>query len=694
MKAARLLATLFAEAIIALVVLIAALRLAVDAIDLPPEGRLADRGAVFHAADGSLLTATLASDGRWRFVTSLERIDPDYLSMLVAYEDRRFWSHRGVDPLAVGRAAWQAFRHARSVSGASTLTMQLVRLLDPAPRSLESKAVEMLRAVKLERHWPKERILEAYLSLAPFGGNVEGVRAAALAYFGTEPGRLSPAEAALLVALPQAPESRRPDRNPQAARAARNHVLASLARRRQLQESIARTAAHQRVALANGGISRRAPHLAARLAAHAGAHGSVATLIEKGLQDRAEAIAFDALRQWDEGVNLAIVVVRNSDGAVVAYVGSGSAATPERRGFVDLARAPRSPGSALKPFIYSMAFESLIAHPDTIVADQAIDIAGYRPLNADGSYFGDMSMRQALILSRNTVPVMLLHRVGVEAFLGRFRTVGAPLALAMPDKEAGLAVALGGVGISLEQLVWFYSAFANEGELRALRWTAHDRPKSLGKLFLPPAANAVADILADVPPPMGSARLAALDGSRRIGFKTGTSYGFRDAWSVGFDKLHSVGVWIGRPDGAPHLGAYGITAAAPIMMQVFDALPVPAAGAASGRQPLGALASPRALPARLTRFGAALSTDPSKALAIAFPRLGSRIAVARSDDGIGLVPLKVTGGRPPFRLTILGREVEVDDRRENFVAIAQSGTIDVGVTDADGGFAKTSFWLE
>jgi penicillin-binding protein 1C len=470
-------------------------------------------------------------------------------------------------------------------------------------------------------------------------------------------------------------------------------VLASLAARGAIEQTALRTASAQPMPRRAGTLPRQAMHLAGRLAPQA-AQGTVATLIDRPLQQRAEAIATSALRLWEGGVNIAIVVVRNADGAVVGYVGSGAADRPERNGFVDLARAVRSPGSALKPFVYTMAFESLIAHPDTVVADQAIDIAGYRPANADGTYSGDMTMRQALILSRNTVPVMLLDRIGVEPFLTRFRTVGAPLRLGASDNQAGLAVALGGAGVTLEQLTWLYSAFANEGELKRLRWTAGERPETLGNLFSAAAANAVADILADVPPPAGDARLASLDGSRRVGFKTGTSYGFRDAWSVGFDKLHTVGVWIGRPDGAPHLGAYGVSAAAPVMMQVFDALPVPAAGAASGRKPLGALASPRALPPRLARFGPAAATDPGEALAIAFPKPGARIAVARMADGAGLLPLKVAGGRPPFRWTVLGREGAPRGERETFAELAERGAIDITVTDADGKLAKSSIWFE
>ena len=693
MTLARHAARLLTHGALAFLTLACALELAVRHVDLPEPERLADDARLVLAEDGSVLGGHLSPDAKWRFGADPGTIDPAYLDMLIAYEDRNFQSHRGVDVAAALRAAGQAVRHGRIVSGASTLTMQLVRLYDPRPRGLQAKALEALRAVKLERHLNKDEILRAYLTAAPFGGNIEGVRAASLIYLGKEPAELSLAEAALLVALPQAPETRRPDRAPETARAARDRVLANLAARGVIDSREAKRAAERQVAIRGTALPRHAFHMGHRQKAR-DSSGPIETLLDTRLQKKAEEIAARALGGRDPGVNISIMVIRNEDGAVVGYVGSGAPGSDARDGYVDLVRAVRSPGSALKPFIYAMAFERLIVHPDTIVADQPIDLAGYRPDNADGVFSGDISMRQALILSKNTVPVMLLDAVGIPAFLSRFRTVGKPLAMGASDAEAGLAVALGGIGVSPEQLTWFYSAFANEGELKELRFALQDRRRSLGNLFSPAAANAVADILADVPPPAGRARLAALDGTRRVAFKTGTSYGFRDAWAVGFDKLHTVGVWIGRPDGAPHLGAYGVSAAAPVMMQVFDALPVPKKGAAAGRHPLGALASPRSLPERLRRFGSTPAYVTSEPLEILYPREGAQIAAQRSDGETFSLPLKVAGGRPPYRWTVLGEELAPEPTGEQWAAISGRGQINIAVTDADGKVVKTTFWFE
>jgi penicillin-binding protein 1C len=687
MRAPRLIAAAFSQVALAAVALALSAEIAVRLVEPVSLDRLSSRGTLVHAADGTLLTGFLSSDDKLRFDTSLDDVDPGYRAMLVAYEDSNFASHRGVDLGAVARAAYQSMRHGRVVSGASTISMQLVRLLEPRPRTIAAKLLEMAQAVELERRLSKDDILRAYLTVAPFGSNVEGVRAASLLYLGKEPARLSLAEAALLVAVPQAPEARRPDTRPEPARIGRDRVLSTLAARGELPASDAAIAARRPVDVSPPRLPLHAPHLARRLAASS--EGDVTTLIEAGLQSKVEAIAETALRGWGEAVNVAIVVMRNRDGAIVAHVGSAEPGAVSRDGDVDMTRAVRSPGSALKPFIYAMAFEQLLVHPDTIVADQPVDFAGYRPNNADGIFSGDISVRQSLILSKNTVPVMLLDKLRVEAFLARFRSVGQPMRLAASDREAGLAVALGGLGVTLEQMVWLYSAFANEGALKRLRHRSTDRAADHARLFAPAAANAVADILADVPPPAGSARLAARDGTRRVGFKTGTSYGFRDAWSIGFDRGHTVGVWIGRPDGAPHLGAYGVTAAAPIMMEVFDVLPAPASGAGSGRHPLGALASPRELPPRLVRFGPVMAQAQGEPLTILFPRPGSQIAGAG-----GQLPLRLAGGRPPYRWSVAGVAGEPQDGTRHWAAIAGRGEIAVTVTDAEGRVASTSFWYE
>jgi penicillin-binding protein 1C len=687
----RILAWLFSHAASAVIVLGLALAAAVQATPDPDLARAQPRSQLVTAAKGEVLWGFLAPDQKWRLSAKMADVDPCFVRMLIAYEDWRFYAHRGVDALALVRASYQALRHGRAVSGGSTLTMQVVRMLEPRPRTLAAKIDQIFKALKLERMLGKQEILDLYLTLAPFGGNVEGVHAAALLYLGHEPKQLSLAEAALLTAVPQA---RRPDRHPDLARAAKNRILATLAARGVIEGKLADIAQHESAGLGWHALTRNAPHFAARLRELSPASETIPTLIDRELQQQVEGIASRAIARWGDAANIAILVLRNRDASVAAYLGGVDYSAESRKGFVDIARAVRSPGSALKPFIYAMAFEQLIVHPETIITDQPVEISGYRPENADGEFAGDLSIRQALIRSRNTTAVMLLDKVGLDAFLGRFRSAGRPLLLPASSHAAGLAVALGGVGVTLEQLTWFYTAFATAGILHAVRLRPSDPVISLGQFISPSAARATADILADVPPSPGFARQHSADDGRRLGFKTGTSYGFRDAWAVGFDRLHTVGVWVGRADGAAHLGAYGATAAAPIMLQVFDRLPLPRSDVAAGSAELGALTSFRELPRRLARFNQPDREPAAKPLEISFPRNGASLRADRGADGKIELPVLAAGGVSPYRWTFAGVPQSPSAMPRSRCLIEGRGQFEISVTDAQGAVAKSSFWVE
>ena len=662
---------------------LATAEVAVRMTPLPETGRYAARSQLVTDRDDRILWAFLADDQRWRLPATPDDVDPAYLDMLLAYEDSRFRNHRGVDALALARAAWQDLVARRIVSGGSTITMQTVRLMEPRPRTLANKLDEALKAIKLERALSKDEILSIYLTLAPYGGNVEGVRAAALSYFGKEPEKLTPGEAALLIALPQSPERLRPDREPTAARAAAKAVL----------QRLTGTPGRAPPTLAPGPIARAAPHLAARLHAADPDAPVIRTTLSGTLQQKVETIAARAVRQWEPGVNIAVLVVRLKDMSIAAYVGGADYFDDGRAGQVDLVQALRSPGSTLKPFIYAMAFERLIVHPDTIISDEPIDFDGYEPENFDGGYSGDMKVRTALIRSVNTAAVALLQQVGPANLAARLRSVGAPLAIADADDQAGLAIALGGGGLTLADLTRLYAGLGRGGPVAPLRMTP-DAPESAGiPLTSPAAARAVTDILADLQPPAGYMRRTARDGGRRVAFKTGTSYGFRDAWAVGYDRLHAVGVWIGRPDGAPHLGAYGVTAAAPVMLNVFDALPTPPQDVADTGVPLGSLTSPTDLPERLKRFVIRDETGKAVDLAIDFPKDNSVVSIDRGDEAAA-VPLTVRGGAPPYQWY-------VDERPWQKAATTRvrwrppgSGQFAVTVVDREGRTARASFWVE
>lgn len=692
----KLLARAVSESTLAALTLSAGFFLALATTPPPDVSRAYGRSQLVTSASGEVLWGFLAEHDQWRFSTRQSHVDPQYLNLLIAYEDNRFRDHRGVDIFALGRAVLQALRSGRSVSGGSTLTMQVVRMLEPRERTLAAKIDQIAKALKLERMLSKNEILTLYLTLAPFGGNIESTQAASRMYFGKTPERLSLAESALLIALPQSPEARRPDRDPRAAQAARNRVLAALASRHIIDFEQATHAMREPLPAPARSLTHFAPHLAIRLRTIVadGSRETIPTLIDHDLQRHVERIAARAVLHWTDAVNVAVIVLRNRDASVTAYLGGVDLVAQNRKGFVDLVQAVRSPGSALKPFIYALAFEKLIVHPETIITDRTTDIEGYRPDNADGHFMGDMSVRQALIRSRNTPAVMLLHKVGIDAFLARFRSAGRPLRLPGSDRGAGLAVALGGVGVTLEQLTWLFTMFANDGKLHAMRFQPSDRVQSLGQFISPDAARSIADILADVPSPAGHARQRSMDGGRRVGFKTGTSYGFRDAWAIGFDRLHTVGVWVGRADGAAHLGAYGVTAAAPILMQVFDALPVPPHDVAAGAGDPGSLTSLRELPPRLTRFeGAGREEGAARPLEISFPRDGASISIDRA-SGPAELPLVAAGGRPPYRWVLSGKPQPATNAPTSKWAIDTRGQYELGLIDADGASAKSSFWIE
>src|SRR6266436_3668104 len=539
---------------------------------LPPAlDRSRSASVLVLAADGSILRGFLTADGKWRLPIEPDNVDPLYRRMLIAAEDRRFARHLGIDPLAASRALIQLGISGHVASGASTLTMQVARLLEPHPRSLAAKLGEMAKALALERQMSKDQVLGLYLTLAPFGGNLEGVRAASLAYFGKEPARLSAAEAALLVALPRSPERIRPDRHPEAARAARDRVLLRMAEQELISPVTLAEARAEEVPRTRLAMPFRAPHLARKLRDEQPAALTHRTTINPLLQQRIEALLRREVVGLDSEASLAAVVVDNRDRRVLAYVGNADFASVTRRGALDMARAVRSPGSALKPFIYAMGFDRLIIHPETVLEDRARYFGDYAPSDFDGRFQGEVTAREALQYSLNLPAVAVLDRLGAGRFTAALGAAGIRLRLPEPAVEPGLAVALGGAGITLADLARLYAALANGGEVAPLRYRASDPAISGAAIFGQLAAWYVNDVLAEAPPPPGVLPAEVRRG-RRLSFKTGTSYGYRDVWAIGYDAEVTVGVWAGRPDGTPMPGRSGRLTAAPVLFKIADLL--------------------------------------------------------------------------------------------------------------------------
>jgi penicillin-binding protein 1C len=634
--------------------------------------------------DGRLLRAYATGEGRWRLPARVADVDPRFFDLLFAYEDKRFRAHHGVDPLALGRAAVQLASSGRIRSGGSTLTMQVARLWEPrSGRSFGTKLRQIVRAIEIERALTKDEILSLYLDLAPYGGNIEGIRAAALAYFGKEPRRLSLGEAALLVALPQSPEGRRPDRSVEAARAARNRVLDRFAVLGSVPADEIALAKAEPVPVGRRLMPMLAPHAADRAVADAALGSEVRLTIDADLQKSLETLARERARTLaltlGPDVSLAILVVDNATGEVRAHVGSPDYFDARRAGQVDLTQALRSPGSTLKPFIYGLGFEDGFIHPETLIEDRPTRYGAYKPQNFDFTFQGTVTVRKALQLSLNLPALAVLDQVGASRLAARLTQSGA--ALVLPVGEApGLAIGLGGLGITLSDLVMLYGGLARLGTVLSLR-ERMDLPfhnGEGGRLMEPVAAWYVSNVLIGTPPPENGA-------PGRIAFKTGTSYGYRDAWSIGFDGKHTIGIWVGRPDGAAVPGLVGRAAAAPILFDAFAHLPTPPVSLP--RAPQGVWATTNAkLPPPLKHFqtGDRVGGAAQAKLHILFPPDGARLELGPADGKPAPVPLKLTGAVAPLTVLVNGVPALLQPRNSLFFQPDGPGFARVTVIDGSG----------
>ena len=645
--------------------------------DLPP--LVTRTGQIIEDQNGQMLRAYQVGDGRWRLDVGLAQVDPAFIAGLIAYEDKRFYRHHGVDLRAGARAAAQAVRHGRVVAGGSTLTMQVARLLEDGPTGTWHGKLRQVRvALALEQRLSKDEILAQYLLRAPYGGNLEGVRAASLAWFAKEPHRLTPAQVALLIALPQSPAARRPDRAPDLARIARNRVIDRLQARGLLTAQAAITARQAPLPTQRRAFPALAPHLADRLRAAQPDQGRITTTLDARLQQRIELLAQRAIAERrDADLSIAIVIADHTSGAVLASVGSPAYADA-RHGYVDMTRALRSPGSTLKPLVYGLAFDQGLAHPDTLIEDRPTRFGTYAPQNFDGAYRGTISLRAALTQSLNIPVVSLTEAIGPARLMAHLKRSGAQPQLPSAD-AAGLAVALGGVGISLHDMVQLYAGLAQGG--RAVRLSALAGEAAPAAHFLAPeAAWHVGHILGNIPPPAGAPR-------NGLAYKTGTSYGHRDAWALGYDGQHVAGVWIGRADGTPVPGAFGGAVAAPVLFEAFARLkpaltPPPP-------PPAGTLLGPD-LPAPLQAFKPrdALFRAAADAPQVAFPPDGALLAATP------LFVAKVARGAPPFVWMVNGAPQPPTHERQISLPAPVSGFVRLSVIDAQGRAARAQVRVE
>ncbi len=696
---ARLLRHAIALAVFGFLALVVIAEICIRQMTPIPLSHAANTSTTVSDRNGQLLRAFTTENGRWRLALDPENANETYLNMLLAYEDKRFFDHGGVDGLALSRALFQLISNGRIVSGASTLTMQVARLLDRRhERTLRGKIHQILRAFQIERKMTKREILSLYLKLAPMGGNIEGVRAASLAYFGKEPVRLSIGESALLTALPQSPEARRPDRNRARAVRARNRVLTRMADKQVISKAEADRAKGETLRGRRYAFPKLAPHLSEWSLASAPDRRSFSLTIDRDLQMSLEKLARSHARKLGPRLSVAMLAIENETGNVRAHVGSADYFDAHRFGSIDMTRVYRSPGSALKPFIYGLAFESGLAHPETLIEDRPIRFGPYAPKNFDNVYRGTVTIRKALQTSLNIPAVKVLNAVGPSRLIGRFRKTGSDPRL--PRQSApSLAIALGGLGFRLTDIARLYVGLARGGKMIDLKYDLNAEAPTVaaanraGKTVLDPiAAWQTTDIMRGSPPPENAK-------AGEIAYKTGTSYGFRDALAIGFDGRHTIAVWIGRPDSTATPGLTGRAAAAPILFDAFSRIsrtrsPFPPAPDPS------LIVAGNALPPPLQRFrdenaGIFIGSVKTRPLMIAFPPEGSELETIQT-GGSGQAPLmlRAEGGILPLTWLVNGKPiVSTPHRRETFWQPEGRGFVDLSVIDARGKVDRTTIRL-
>lgn len=519
--------------------------------------------------DGQPLRAFPDSQGVWRYPVELSEVSPLYLQALINYEDRYYYQHFGINPLAVARAFGQWIWNGELVSGASTLTMQVSRILKPHKRTLSGKLGQMFRALQLEWHYDKQQILNYYVNYAPFGGTIEGVQAASYAYFGKTAAELTHSEAALLAVMPQSPSRFRPDRYPKRAQKARNKLLERLLEFDIWSKQIIDDAKDEQVWASYNTQPMIAPLLTRRLVKQYPIQQVIHSTIDIDLQLQLESLVRNYIETKSDKMSAAILMVDNSDMTVKAYIGSAEFLSQPRLGHVDMIQAIRSPGSTLKPFIYGMGIDQGLIHSESLLFDVPQSFSGYRPKNFSDSFHGAVSVSQALGRSLNMPAVQILNEITPESFYAKMKNAG--LNIQLPNQaKPNLTLALGGGGVDLQHLVGLFSSLGRQGNAANVRLSQEQKLQNY-PLLTQGSAWIVQNILSQVP--MRTMQSRSLISEDSIAYKTGTSYGFRDAWVLASNKKFTLGIWVGQADGSFLEKNSGRTSAVPLLQQVMTMLP-------------------------------------------------------------------------------------------------------------------------
>ncbi len=547
-----------------------ALKILAWIIPLPEADLWRPSSTLVFDRDGGLLHVYLSTDDMWRIQTPLNQISPYLQKSLITYEDRWFYLHPGINPFALFRAVRQNHRSRKIISGGSTLTMQIARMMEPKKRTLVNKSLEALRAFQLELRYSKRQLLEVYFNIAPYGGNIEGVAAAAWLYFGKEPSQLSLSEAALLTVIPNSPNANRPDLHPKQAVIGRNLVLKQLLNQQQVSLKEYREAAAETINFSRQDLPKVAPHFCRDLMLKYNQARLYTTLNRHYQQIAEDLLRIHLNRLAAEGItNGAIVVIDNETHEILSMVGSGDFYDDYNNGQVNGATAPRSPGSALKPFIYGLAIEKGLISPAHYLEDVPTDFSGYAPENYDRTFNGMISARAALERSLNLPAIALEQALGEKGLYWLLHE--ANVASLRSRNHYGLSIAIGGCEINLLDLSILYSCMASGGQLVRPRSLKAERESAAVEIFQPGTAYIITDILTGLRRP-DLPSCWEFSSLPQVAWKTGTSYGHRDAWSIGYNPRYTIGVWVGNFNGKGARNLVGAEVAAPILFELMNSI--------------------------------------------------------------------------------------------------------------------------
>jgi len=553
------------------VILISILFFVVDLL-FPIKTKLA-YSTVVYSSDTTLIYAFLSQDDKWRMKILDKEISKELEKTMLFKEDKWFYYHFGVNPFSIIRALFSNAFYGKRTSGASTITMQTARLIEPKERTYFSKIKEMFRAIQLEVHYSKKEILKIYMDKLPYGGNIEGVKAASFIYLKKSPEKLSLAEIVALSIIPNRPNSLTPGRNNEVIINERNKWLKKIEKSKLFSDISISDAIDEPFNAKRNILPSKAPHYCLRLKRENKNEALIYGTLNIKQQSKVEKITKDYVKMLNcmNIHNACVLVAENSTGNIIAYVGSADFNDSYDGGQVDGITAIRSPGSTLKPFLYAVGFEKGLITPKTKISDVSSNYNGYEPENYDGKFYGNVSVEFALANSLNIPAVKLLNMLGVNTFISYLNKANFRQ-ISKDEKKMGLSVILGGCGTSLEELTSFYCCFANTGIFKPFSFIKTDSVKKTERLLSDCSVYMTTEILTQLTRPDLPTSWENGVHIPKIAWKTGTSYGRRDAWSIGYNKKFTIGVWVGNFSGESVPELMGATIAAPLLFSVFNAI--------------------------------------------------------------------------------------------------------------------------